>query len=342
MRLSDLLEKAKAGAPPARLDVNDLVAAGRRRQRRRSTGWAIAAVVAVAIAIGVPQIVTRSSAPPPAPPAATSTTTPAKKLFSFTPTFRGYTVDGYQIDAPGGMALGWTSALVRETGVTDHNVGVLTVFPPGVVPSHPSETKKIATDPIGGRGAYFVRERDGRESLIWEYTAGGFADVGPRSLTDPMSRADLRRVASGFKPGGGQPVRTALSASYIPADHRLITVSDFGALFVPEEQIKQILAQPDRNLPPGPAKRIISLSLEPVSEGSLPEVTAKPTCSAEGPVCHVLVDEGRYSLVVSGRGVSLAEVRMIFESVTPADPDDPSTWTVADEAFPTFVRPALD
>ena len=43
-QLSDLLREAKADAPPLRLDVEDVVAAGRTRRRRRNTGWVLAAV----------------------------------------------------------------------------------------------------------------------------------------------------------------------------------------------------------------------------------------------------------------------------------------------------------
>lgn len=58
---------AMPDAPPLRHDIEYVLAAGRRRRRNRTAGWAIVAVVALAAAIGVPQIAARRPSPPAKP-----------------------------------------------------------------------------------------------------------------------------------------------------------------------------------------------------------------------------------------------------------------------------------
>ncbi|MEU4559168.1 hypothetical protein AB0F72_12345 [Actinoplanes sp. NPDC023936] len=338
MRLSELLEEARADAPPSRLHVDDLVAAGRRRVRRRNTGWAIAAVVVVATAIGVPQILTRPAALPAAAPTATPTATgtvePGK--FSFTPAFRGYSAGDYTVGEPTAMSLGWTSARIREGG---QEVGLLSVYPPGVERIPEDGATKIDTEPIDGRDAYFLRLKTGGEHLVWKLADGGTGQVGDSGT---LSLAQMRKIAEGFAVGGGTPLRTALTAGYIPDGYRLFAASDLRARFVTEAKIEEILARPDREHAPGVVRNLISIELEPVLPGARTESTEKPRCTEDIVACFVLVADGRYSLVVSGQGVQPAELRKIFESVVIADPAKPSTWKAVDEAYPTFVLPELN
>src|SRR5689334_17882307 len=81
MKLSDLLETAREDAPAARYTVDDIVAAGRRRGRRHNAGWALAAVAAVMVAIGLPQIVSRAPDSRPLPAAPTHIPRPLDLLF---------------------------------------------------------------------------------------------------------------------------------------------------------------------------------------------------------------------------------------------------------------------
>ncbi|WP_433828008.1 hypothetical protein ACQP2E_01005 [Actinoplanes sp. CA-015351] len=334
MRIDELLEEAKADAPPTRLAVDDLVNAGRRRLRRRNAGWAITAVVAVATAIGVPQILTRPAALPAVTPTVpVPVTVPVvPEKFSFTPAFHGYSAGGYTVDEPAAMSLGWTSAKIREG---DEGVAYLSVYPPGVQRIPEDGAKKFETEPVDGRDAYFLRLKTGSEYLVWELADGGTGQVGD---TEKLSRAQMRKIAAGFALGDGKPLGTALTATYIPDDYRLFVANDLRARFVTEAKTKEILARPDREHAPGVVRSLISIELEPVTEGT----PTKPACHEDIPSCQKRVLDGRYSLVVSGHGVKLAELRKIFESVRAADPEKPSTWTPVDEAYPTFVLPQLN
>ncbi|MBB2945005.1 hypothetical protein FB565_004738 [Actinoplanes lutulentus] len=336
MRIDELLEEAKADAPPARLAVDDLVNAGRRRLRRRNTGWALAAVLAVAATVGVPQILARPSAQMPAqvPVAPSPTKSPPKaEKFSLVAPFRGYTVDGFTVADPDAMSLSWTSAMIRQAGTDpDDQDGILSVTPPGVNPEPEGEFTTFTTDPVDGRDAYFLRQSGGGESLLWKLADGGFARVGS---TATMSRSDMRRIAEAFKTGGGKPIRTALSSTYIPDGYRIYVASGLRARFITAAKAEEILTNPGKEAP-DLGGNTISIKLEQANGGFS---NAKDRCSEDEPECKVRV--GGYVLVVSGDGVKPAERQKIFESVRPANPEDPSTWTPADEAYPTFVRPEV-
>ncbi|BBH65644.1 hypothetical protein ACTI_23290 [Actinoplanes sp. OR16] len=342
MRLSDLLEEARADAPPMRLGVDDLVAAGRRRLRRRRAGWAMAAAVAVAAAIGAPQIATRPEiATRPQivnQPQIVTSAFPEEKAatFSFTPTFRGYRVGGFIIEDPAAMTLGWTSAMINQG---DQEEGILSVYPPGVERVRQEGVTMTPTDPVDGREAYLVREKSGGESLVWKLADGGQGQV---SATAKLSRADMRRIAAAFRLGDGKPLLTTLTATHIPAGYRLFSASDTRMRFVTEAKAAEILASPDREHAPGVIKEMLSIRLESGTDGAFADSSEEPECSAGGPICTKGVLDGRWTVVVTGVGIELAEVKKVFESVEVADPEKPSAWTPVDEAYPTFVLPELN
>ncbi|HZN70619.1 MAG TPA: hypothetical protein VFC00_02890, partial [Micromonosporaceae bacterium] len=140
----EILQMAKAGAPPARYSVDDIVAAGRRR-RRRAIGQRLggAGVVAAAMAT-VTVLATVNLALPgddgmtvPVLPAANSpspTTPPASPPFTFT--FGGYQVDEYRVLPPDEVTLVYQTAGVLRDGTaargkpSSQYVATLTVYQP--------------------------------------------------------------------------------------------------------------------------------------------------------------------------------------------------------------------
>ena len=181
MKLSDLLEAAHSTAPAARYTVDDFVVAGRRRKRRRNAGWAVAAVVAVAVAVGIPQVLLRHDDAGPLPATPAPPTRPLNYLFE------SYTVKGQEQDLT--LTVGdpeWVGVNNQNTYIvraTPRNrmpkrVGDLTVFRTGFDASRNwADATVTATEPIGGRPAFFaVPSRpaaDGPEVpdrlLIWQY-----------------------------------------------------------------------------------------------------------------------------------------------------------------------------
>ncbi|GAA0437035.1 hypothetical protein Aca07nite_45590 [Actinoplanes capillaceus] len=318
--LSELLQEAKVDAPPPRYDVDHVVAAGRRRVRRRNSGWALAAVVAVATAIGVPQIATRDSAPSLGQAPAASAT--PDNIYPGTDLFRGFAVDGYRVEDPTGGGPNESSSDVIDIN-TGKSVAGFNYYAPG------ADVKEIygsgtwtEIDPIRGRPAYALDFEDELISLIWEYADDGYAMVDPGE-NSKITQAQMRTIAEGFVPGAGEVIKTVLRVGYVPDGYHVDGIGPYGATF----RTGDVLAKRSGKLPSGMV--IISLR-EP--KPRWPPVT-EATC--EHDVCRKPV--GEYELWVHGFGLPTAEFRKVFESVTLGVRDDPSTWTVARDAIPAHT-----
>ncbi|MEV6305055.1 hypothetical protein AB0M02_36975 [Actinoplanes sp. NPDC051861] len=329
-QLSDLLREAKADAPPPRLDVDDLVAAGRRRVRRRNTEWAFTAVaLVVALVLGVPRLLDRTDEP-------VLPATPSTSYYSFVLPFHGYSVGDYQISDPSTLRPGWATATIVRDGI---RLGSLTLYPPGTeLPDIYPETAS-ATEPINGRPAFWQPNGSTIDSLAWEYTTGALAVI---ELPIGGNRELLRGLATKFVPGDGQPARLGFRVGYVPDGYRLVTVMNTRepdpaqslAQLLPEAVAAELLTDPLRSLDTGVVKNVIAVRMTPVE--NVPSVGEQPKCTAEE--CSMLAGGGKYALEVTGKGVPAEELRQVFESVLQADPADPASWYPADEAFPASAR----
>lgn len=341
--LFELLAEARADAPSPRYDVDDAVAAGRRLRRRRTAGWSIAAAVAVAAAIGVPQIVTRGPARriAPAPPVATSPAPGSPVTFGYS--FRGYDAGGYRVSDPTSVDIAGSMARVSRIGAAGETFdgATLQVYLPGLDPlaRYPSATV-TETDPIKGRRAFFVKTNDphvapGEEWFGWEYADDAVALLRP----DPygMSRENLRLVAETFVQIPDQPVKLPFRVGHVPNGYRVISVSGSSVRMIPAATAIKRMAEPDH----GPSKSEdgqpywnVGINLGNPSTGTVVR-TGKEGCDVEG--CYHVVAGTDLQMTVGG-SVSRAEIRETLDSITVADPDDPSTWYPVDDAVPA---PAL-
>lgn len=337
--LFELLEEAKADAPPLRYDVDDVVAAGRRLRRRRTAGWAIAAVVAVAAAIGVPQIVTRGSARhiQPAPPVVTSPAPGSTVTFSYT--FRGYDAGGYRVSDPRDVDIQGVSAQVRRIGATEETFdgATLEAYLPGLDPlaRYPKATI-TETDPIKGRRAFFFRANEmpgvgDDEWFGWEYADDAVAFLRP----DPygMPREALRLVAENFVLTPARPVKLPYKVGHVPSGYRVISVSGSSVYMIPTAKAIDRMRQPDH----GPGKHKegepvwnFGINLGNPSVATV-ERKAKQGCDIEG--CYYTVDGTDLQMSVGG-SVPKAEVEKTLASITVADPADPATWHLVNDALP--------
>ncbi|WP_433299846.1 hypothetical protein ACQP2F_01245 [Actinoplanes sp. CA-030573] len=356
-QLSDLLNEAKADAPPTRVDVDDVVAAGRRRVRRRNAGWAIGAVAAVAVAIGVPQIVTRAD-PAPQPvtphvttpaPAPSTADGPAVRF-----TFAGYTAGAFRVSDPIDWGLAGETAAIRRAG-SDETVGALHVYRAGVEPFRRGEKPpvKTRTAPVHGRPAYFVEPATAshERSLLWEYADGALAMIEPEA--QGMGDAQLRQVAEAFEPGPASPVRIAFTARYVTGDYTLVgAFADpsgavrSAAYLVPADQAEARMREPDHGLPPdqkGQAGKVIAIRVSTPAAGSDPTMSARITCidgfrrngELMGGSCGRPLSGGKYVLEVTAGGTTRqSEIRKMLDGVTAADPAQPSTWVEVNTAIP--------
>ena len=360
-QLSDLLDEATAGAPPARYDVEDAVAAGRRLQRRRNTGWAIAAVTAVAVAIGVPQIATRRSEPV-VPPVVTPTTTPATpvKLRSFAFPFAGYTAGQFRVDDPVSVTLTTVQATIRPVGspdsvsgvFSDSVSGVVTVYRPGVVNVGTifGSYRNIDNPKINGRRAIFLKpEQTGpgpTSGMAWEYTDGGWVFVW--TLHGRLKRADLTQVVQNLrlKP---LAARLAFRPAYLPKGYRLVQVdgpvadSRSAAFFATPtsggQQFSEegMVASPDSDRGAGLLIRLF----RPAASDPVRNPASTPVCPKAAEYCYRSLAGGyviQVSTGKSGTPISAAELLKTLTAITVADPADPGTWTEVNRALPASAQ----
>lgn len=320
-QLSELLLEAKEDGPPARFDIEDVVVAGRRLRRRRATGWAaLVAAVAVAAVIGVPQIVAHPEGSRPLLPAAPTPSSPPIDVHPGNLPFRGYAVDGYRVEDPTGASPTWGSSDVIATRTGKTAAWFLFYTPDADVKATYGSGTWTEIEPINGRPAFDL-DFEEAISVIWEYADGAYAMVEPAENVR-VSRADLRRIAEGFKPGPGEVIRTMVRVGYVPPGYRVDGIGSHGAGFR-TGNVMEISAD---EMPAGMINILVS---EPL--GPFPRATG-PTCD-RGRGCRKPVGE-KYELSVRGQGLTDDELRKVFESVTLADRDDPSTWLVARESIP--------
>ncbi|WP_433048019.1 hypothetical protein [Dactylosporangium sp. CS-033363] len=142
--LHTLLTSVRDDAPPPRLSVDDITAAGRHLVRRRRRlamvssvgGGAVTAIAVVAAALmlgGSPRPLTPAVDPSSLPSAASAVPTAFADAAAFTTTYRGYQTEGYQVSDPEVVTVAYQQSAIL----------------PGSGPraAQPSAVDSIAADP---------------------------------------------------------------------------------------------------------------------------------------------------------------------------------------------------
>lgn len=330
--LLELLREAKADAPPLRYDADDAVAAGRRLRRRRTTGWAIAAVVAVVTAIGVPLIVARDPAPPvqPAKRIANSPAPGSPVTFAFP--FEAFDAGEYRVSDPRSADIAAVTASVgRNANPPTFDGATLYVYRPGLDPlaGYPGAVVS-ETEPVKGRRAFLFKQDKARDVLQhdhfgWEYADGAVAVLVPEPYG--MPRESMRKVAEKFTPGPERAVRLLFKVGQVPSGYSVIEASRVEVRLIPTADAVRRMAEPDHgpaDAEQGHPDRTISIKLDIPAD-----LTDGTTCDAEG--CHRPVgDDARLTV---GGSISEAEARRTLASITLVD-GDPAAWLPVGAAMP--------
>ncbi|MBG0565316.1 hypothetical protein [Actinoplanes aureus] len=230
-QLSDLLREAKAEAPPLRLDVDNVVAAGRTRRRRRNTGWALGAVVTVAATIAVPQVLARPETRRPPVVAATSATPSSSPgFFPFRALSQPYRVGELRVEEPHQMGVDGSMARIERDG---EEMGALWILPPGVSNFTWGDGVSLGSTTVNGRRGEYRRagkETGGPEYLEWQYAEGATALVW---LSPRLDHAEGKAVAEAFEPVGDVPATVGFRLGYVPGDYQLMQVNTGAAAPMP-------------------------------------------------------------------------------------------------------------
>lgn len=258
--LSDMLRDATSDPPAPRYSVDDFVAAGRRRQRRGRTLLAVsgtaAAVLAIAGAVAVPQLLRAGEAPPPVPVAAPSSPVPSAIPFSypeddFTGSIASYEAAGYTVSATALVTPGYQGSWITDPDETSpvkgrtaeiHEVpvsaGRLVVYREGAFDPEPAR-KAVEVEVGGGTGYYregvpvpdevrdkgrkIVPGKTSETTLTWEYADDAWAVV---ALAGEVGAAGLVEIAEGLTGSAPVPVRVGFKLGYIPAGFELASAGE--------------------------------------------------------------------------------------------------------------------
>ena len=256
MRMHEVVDMATDDGPPLGVSVDDILASGRRVQRRRRTalaaGLAMAAVAAVAVTTTAlvtagPRTRTGKAA---ATAAVTSrpavTRTPAGPLLAdpLEFTFSGYSVGPVHVQNPIVAANAYQIAAVTVDGTTDsrhqgkvsdrHDVkprldASLTLYRPGAYAVQRLTGATSAT--VAGHPALKVEHHESfgpwLRTLAWEYAPNAWAVLD--SNADEADRPTMRQLeatAAGLTGSAARPVKVPFRLSYVPAGYEVFAVGD--------------------------------------------------------------------------------------------------------------------
>jgi hypothetical protein len=363
--LHELLEIARSDAPPPRVGVDDIVAAGRRRRRwvltRRVGGAGVAAVAVVTGIVLVAGNVALSgggAVPAGGPPAGgAAVRPPAVDVPPFTFTFTAYDVGDYRVLPPIEVSATHQVASVLVDYRTSAGrrasayVGSLTVYRPGVVP--PASYRSGTRLTVRGRDAYVSRqsrtsivsvqghtfvatgEPITASALTWQYAEHAWAVVeGQPSVPGRSLPAEVaRRIADRFTLGPPVRARLPFRTGYLPAGATLASVS--GQTFAAEDigMVSVVYTLPVSSAAVGqrgtseiaPAV-VISIGQQDAPPPDAPR--KKERCSSGDRWCTWPIPGTRFYLAVNdpSKTLTVDELLRIGQGLDFADLDRPETW----------------
>ncbi|MFI5934806.1 hypothetical protein [Actinoplanes sp. NPDC051494] len=362
-----MLNDAKSGAPAPRYTVDDALKAGRKRQKQRRALWATtgsaAAVLAVAGAVAVPQLIpssspTTTSAPPAAAPAVPKAPAFAYPKGDLTGNIKGYTAGGLTVSDTVYVTPGYQMAVIVGPGkgstfidadnvrhVEPNSVGNLTTYAKGVFdPVTAKKGRKVQdgwfTPSIMTEGSSNMPDYYTDASFSWEYATDSWAVVTVNGRQGPEAE-QLAAVAKGLKGGvAAQPQTVGFKLNYLPKGYSLLEAGHADNMYLTplDGQSSLILAKGDfaykgltepllddyvTNGEPVPT---VQLTVFPSWYSKHTGPADKAWCVPDN-LCYRFVDGGQHYIEASGGGfVPDVELQKILDQATFADPSDESSW----------------
>jgi hypothetical protein len=260
VQLRELVDTVTAGEPPLAHSADDIVAAGRRAERRRRAGLASAGaaglvVVAVAGAFGLPLLTGPNATGPDPGRAAAAAAVPEPAAFDFT--FKGYDVGTFHVKDPVVVSAAYQLSSIYLDGrfTNDESVGdiseaesaanrsrprlnaFLTVYRPGAFDPKGIENGTELT--VAGRRAVQATTQvfgeppavpGGDKLLAWEYADNAWATVTSQSNdADEPSFADLATLVPGLKQSPARPATLPFTVGHVPDGYQAVQVGSHAS-----------------------------------------------------------------------------------------------------------------
>ncbi|GAA2564139.1 hypothetical protein GCM10010435_40440 [Winogradskya consettensis] len=356
MRLHEVVETVTADEPPLgrSIEIDEIVSAGRRAERRRKGGFAMAGAAAlVAVVAGgafaLPahdDTTTATTAVGTAGP--TAVTSPP---FSFT--FGAYDAGRLHVQNPTDVSAAYQVATITVDGAPSGAYASLTVYQPGAF-NEASLTNATTVTVDGQAVLQATLLADGKprtdadrgdKAIAWQYATGAWAVVKSLSTdADNPSFTDLTALIAGFKPNTSPaPAVLPFTMAYLPAGYTAVDVAEHslpgwdsitgsngtvygGAIFARNAPATG-LSDPYLDLP---GSFTITVSSLAATGQKPPPIDASHKCTNADAAtsCTYSIVTGTTLLSVTGN-LPIAEKTQVAKSIKLADLTDETTWTPA-------------
>ena len=369
--MHEVVNMATDDGPPLGVSVDDIVASGRRVQRRRRAGLAagLAMVAVAAVAVTTTALVparqrTGKEAASAAVPSSRAVTKTAAGPLLADPlefTFSGYSVGPVHVQNPIVAGNAYQIAAVTVDGTTDSRH-------PGKV-SDPRDAKPRldATLTLYRPGAYAVQRLAGATSttvaghralkaehhqsrgpwlrtLAWQYAANAWAVLDSNAdRADLPTMRQLEATAAALTGAAARPVTVPFRLSYVPAGYDVFAVGDhmtgsLDAVGGPSATQYSGLFFAKSGLPRtgllGPYDNMMPGAFEIMISANTPGAPGTPGCDSG--LCTRLADGGKVSVEVASNAGSLskAETMRVLDGIRLTDVHDAGTWLDIRTALP--------
>lgn len=262
MQLHEVVDAATADEPPLAYSTDEIIAAGRRAQRRRRIGFAsagagglVAVAVAGALALPLAQPATpgQSAAIDAGASQSAAATWPGAAPFTFT--FTAFDAGRFHVQNPIVASTAYQIASVYEDGRTTNDMPVtddqsdqtnqsdqikqkalaatrstdrslyayLTLYRPGAF--NPSGIRDGTSLTVAGHKAVESTTTDPvSRQLAWEYADDAWAVIDAFTSDPDPSFEDLSALVSGLKPGTPASAELPFTVGYVPSGYTPVEI----------------------------------------------------------------------------------------------------------------------
>lgn len=361
--MHEVVNMATDDGPPLRVSVDDIVASGRRVQRRRRTGLAAglatAAVALVAVTTAAVVPARHRTGTEAATAAATNTSAVTKAApgpllgdpLQFT--FSGYSVGPVHVQNPIVAGNAYQIAAVTVDGTTDgRHIGKLpdprivkprldaslTLYRPGAyaVQRLTGATPAMVAGHRALRAEHHEDFGPWLRTLAWEYAPNAWAVLDSNAdRPDLPTMRQLEATAAALTGTAARPVKVPFRLSYVPAGYDLFAVGDhmtgsLDAVGGPSTTQYSGLFFARSGLPRtglrGPYDNMMRGAFQIMIQANTADTPASPGCDSG--LCTRLADGGKVAVEVASNPGSLskAETMKVLDGIELTDVHDAGTW----------------